>query len=125
VLGPPAPSHAVPGPSTTSLITPRLGLDLNVAYLSDRRGEMHFLLLILAHAYLVSAALFPKDSKVRIINHRQFNNVMNQNVRVALSIDSPLSDPQRTMAIAFVAPWCGVRYFSALDLTEKLILCLL
>ncbi|OCB86332.1 hypothetical protein A7U60_g6646 [Sanghuangporus baumii] len=41
---------------------------------------------------LVSAALFPKSSQVKMIGHKEFKEAMKQNM---------------TSVVAFVAPWCG------------------
>ncbi|KDQ61467.1 hypothetical protein JAAARDRAFT_54832 [Jaapia argillacea MUCL 33604] len=53
---------------------------------------MHASLLLLLLPSLVSAAIFPSGSKVKMIDHSGFTKAMKQN---------------ETSIVAFVAPWCG------------------
>lgn len=70
-------------------------------------------LLVLLPA--VSAAIFPPDTKVKMLDPRGFQRAMRSNVG---NLDSLFTVTridripfyQRTSVVAFVAPWCGVSY---------------
>ena len=76
--------------------------------------QLQLLVLSLALApNLVSAALFPRNSQVKMIGHKEFKEAMKQNVFILYSVPpnqllSNFALPQMTSVVAFVAPWCGV-----------------
>ena len=59
---------------------------------------------------LASAAIFPKDSQVKMIDAKGFKKAMKQNVSSRHNphnIKSNRNSGQETSVVAFVAPWCG------------------
>jgi protein disulfide-isomerase A6 len=71
---------------------------------------LHPLVLVLTLApSIVSAALYPKDSPVKMVDSKGLRNALKENVRGAnpfTMVDS--NTIQRTSVVAFVASWCGV-----------------
>src|SRR6267154_6010716 len=70
-------------------------------------------LLVLLPA-IVSAAIFPPDTKVRMLDPKSFRRAMQSNVGDLKSLFKNWNlitfIHQRTSVVAFVAPWCGVSY---------------
>jgi protein disulfide-isomerase A6 len=58
----------------------------------------------------VSAAIFPPDSLVKMLDAKGFKKAMKANVGVSYSRRRPYAElaSQQTSLVAFVAPWCGV-----------------
>lgn len=73
--------------------------------------SLHILALAFALAPpLVSAAIFPPDSLVKVIDAKGFKKAMKANVGpVEFPANGAKSFIQETSLVAFVAPWCGVR----------------
>lgn len=72
-----------------------------------------FTSLLMLLPVIVSAAIFPPDSKVKTLDPKGFKRVMKSNVRIlyhTLTIPFVKVRAKRTSVVAFVAPWCGVSY---------------
>lgn len=73
---------------------------------------------------LVTAGIFPPDTKVKMLDPKGFKRVMKNNVCAYILPSPPLDalsrfsySTQRTSVVAFVAPWCGVGH--SLQFSEK------
>jgi protein disulfide-isomerase A6 len=83
-------------------------------------AHLQLLALTLALApSLASAAIFPSNTHVKMLDMKGFKKAMKTNVGffffelVTILAGLFMTLPQATSVVAFVAPWCGVRLISS------------
>ena len=81
-------------------------------------AHLQFIALTLALApSLASAAIFPPNTQVKMLDAKGFKKAMKTNVCVFFRLSNFLREldgllSQETSMVAFVAPWCGVSSYS-------------